>query len=78
MTPQPPPGIAVRKVVVSLDDGEWWAMDQDGDIRTFLTPERAVAWVKGVDKKAAKEGQSTATVIDWRNVPNGFTPPNRK
>jgi hypothetical protein len=69
------PKIDVRsqRVVVEYINGEWWLMLNDGSIEVFGTPEQALRRVQ----RAAAKGNKGATVtrIEWRNAPDGFTPP---
>lgn len=71
--------IRSRKVIVELErEGKaesWLTMDETGQIRNFPTPQGVVRWIKTRDRAAAARGVSTATMVEWRNVPDGFTPP---
>lgn len=65
-----------QKVVIEYkDDGgpEWWVMHDSGQVEVFDTAEWAL---KAVQKKAGRGNKTiTITRIEWRNVPDGFTPP---
>jgi hypothetical protein len=52
-----------------------WTMDEGAQVREFLTPEEVVRWVKRRDRAATRRGVSTMTTIEWRGMPDGFTPP---
>jgi hypothetical protein len=80
-TPNPLEGATFRKVIVEPaggDDGLLILDYQTGRIVWKDTPERAYAFIKAVDEAAAKRGESTITVIDWRGMPEGFTPPGEQ
>lgn len=49
--------------------------DQRGMVRCFDTPQQVMKWIKDRDQKAASRGQSTATVVEWCDMPEDFAPP---
>lgn len=52
---------------------EWWLMHDNGDIEVFDT---ASAALKAVQKRARRGNPGlTVTTLEWRNTPDGFTPP---
>ena len=70
--------LRVRKVVVQpseRDPRELLTMDEQGDVRAFGDPTQVVARVKSRDRRTAKRGRSTISVIEWRDMPTGFRPP---
>lgn len=70
------PHINVRKVIAeNLRDDYWLVMDEAGDVTEYSSAEAVVTAIKAVDAKALRKGVSTATVIEWRDVPAGFIPP---
>lgn len=52
---------------------EWWAMLPDGSVSVVDTASAALAEIQ----KAASRGNRgvTITTIEWRGVPDGWTPP---
>lgn len=68
-------GLDVRRVIVEVVDGAVFAMDDAGDVREHRDPVALVRWVKRRDEAAARRGVSTASVVEWRGMPEGFTPP---
>lgn len=74
MTKTPTPKPTVRRVIAehSADLG-WLTMTPEGDVDRHRTPAAIVRWVKARD---AREGTGfDVTVLEWRNVPENFTPP---
>lgn len=71
------PEIKVRKTIVCPDDDSdgFMTMDEQGNIAVHRTPEAVVQAVKTRDAAAARRGTSTATLIEWRDMPDGFVPP---
>ena len=65
-----------RRVIVEYrNDGgpEWWLMWYDGRIEVFDTAQAAFNAIS----RGARRGNRTVTIttIEWRNAPEGFTPP---
>jgi hypothetical protein len=62
-----------QATVVEHHDGEWLLMHDDGAVEVFETPSAALQSVR----RAAKRGNTsvTLTTVEWRNIPEGFTPP---
>lgn len=58
------------------DDGDILAMDENGVVRVFATPEAVVGWVRRRDTASAARGMSTATFMEWRGFPEGFQAPD--
>jgi hypothetical protein len=74
------------KVIVEPAQGMaydgWFALFPSGQIEWFQTPEEVVARVRRRDRgrmaAAKRQGQAPkalVTLIEWRKVPEGFTPP---
>lgn len=66
-------GARSQHVVIEFDLPDWTVMYHDGSVETFGTAEKALRSVQ----KESKRGNKTITVttIEWRNVPEGWTPP---
>jgi len=68
-----------RKVIVERQvhgrAESWLTMDDKGVIRNFPTPQEVIRWVKARDRAAASRGVNIATIVEWRDVPEGFVPP---
>lgn len=62
-----------RAVVEYHGAAEWWVLLPSGDVRIVTTPEAALRAVQ----RAAARGNKTITIttIEWRDTPEGFTPP---
>jgi hypothetical protein len=69
------PAIRARKTILFNNDGWVMSMDEDGQTGEYPSAAAAVAGVKRRDAQAAKRGESTATVLEWRDFPEGFEPP---
>lgn len=69
--------LAVRKVTIEPHpDGCLVGMDEDGQMYEWGTPAEAVAAIRARDALALKrKGTSTATVVEWRDMPADFTLP---
>lgn len=68
--------IAYRKTIISPREGGWLiGMDEDGQTREFTDPEDAVRFIARRDRRAFARGSSTVTLIEWRDMPDGFQPP---
>lgn len=67
----------IRKTVVAeFDNGGWLVMLNDGSVQWFATPVATLRAINREDKLTMKKtGDSVMTLIDWRNVPAGFSPP---
>lgn len=69
---------AVRALIVSPSKavpGLLLGVTERGQVETFESPERVVAWVEKRDAAAARRGRSTITVLTWQGMPEGFEPP---
>jgi hypothetical protein len=64
-----------RKLIIEPGDGCLLAMDGLGNVRSFQTPKQVLAFVKRIDRAAARIGHSTTTTIEWRDMPADFEPP---
>lgn len=63
-----------QKVVIEHKSaGEWWIMHDDGRIEEWDTAEHALKSAKRAAKK--RNLSVTVTEIEWRNVPDGWKPP---
>ena len=70
------PHFRIRKVTISPHEhGCLIGMDETGQLHEWPTPEAAVAAIRRRDSKAARLGESTATLIEWQGMPEGFEPP---
>lgn len=69
-------GARKQKVVVEYRDEtgpEWWVMFDDGQVESFDT---ASAALRAIRKAASRRNTTvTVTTVEWRNVPNGWKPP---
>ena len=66
----------IRKMTLSPHpDGPIIGMDETGQCHEWQSPEAAVLAIKRRDTRAARKGESTATVLEWRGMPEGFVPP---
>lgn len=67
-------GTRKQKVVIELrDHREWWVLHHDGRVEAFDTASHALRAVR----RAARRRNTgvTVTTIEWRNVPEDWTPP---
>lgn len=68
-----------QKVVIErrYDADEWLLLHPSGLVEIFLKPEDAFTSVQRSVKRTLRREKKHAviTVIEWRNVPDGFTPP---
>lgn len=70
------PQFKIRKTIAEhIGDGHFLTMDEDGQTAEYPTAERVVKALRCRDAAAAKRGDSTATLIEWVHVPEGFEPP---
>lgn len=70
------PAIRIRKMILSNHpDGPIIGMDETGQTYEWQNPAAAIYAIKLRDTRAARKGESTATVIEWRGMGEGFTPP---
>jgi hypothetical protein len=69
--------LRIRKVIVERQaDGTILAMDEAGWVREFLDAEAIVRTVKQHDARALRyRGESTVSVLEWRNMGDDFTLP---
>lgn len=67
--------LKVRKVIAEWQaDGTLLVMDEAGWVREFLDPATVVKTVRLHDRRALRyRDESTISIIDWRNCPEGFT-----
>jgi hypothetical protein len=65
----------IRKVIAEYSAGGCWlALDmRDGQMSEHPTPEHLVAAVKADDRKHGTGFD--VTIVEWRDTPDGFTPP---
>lgn len=70
-----------RRVIADYQ-GEWRGKDcwlsldvTTGDIGEWFGADELLAHVRKQDGRSAKAGVSRVTQIEWRNVPDGFKPP---
>lgn len=68
--------ITTRKSIVEACEDGYMAMDEEGFITVHRTAVEVVRALKRRDKANAQKGLSTATLIEWINVPEGFVPPS--
>lgn len=69
------PQFQYRKTIVSPHVDGLMAMDEDGQISVHPTPDALIKALQKRDKATARKGASTATLIEWRDMPEGFQPP---
>lgn len=72
------PAFNYRKTVASpVDDSgdAVIAMDENGDVAEYSSPQALVRSIRKRDAAAARRGDSTATLIEWVGMPVGFTAP---
>lgn len=68
------PKPAVRKVIIEFIDAAVMTLDmRDGQMAEYQTPEAAIRAIKKEDRKHGTGFD--VTVVEWRNAPAGFTPP---
>lgn len=70
------PAFSTRKIIAEPMGNGWWiTMDEDGRTCEFPSAWNLYAELQQTDRFFARQGISTATVIEWRNVPEGFEVP---
>jgi hypothetical protein len=68
--------IRIRKVTIERSGPDLLAMDEQGRIRVHPDSQSVTRWVRRRDADAKRRGRSTITVLEWRNMPPGFSPPS--
>ena len=62
-----------RAVIERHDAHEWWVLHHDGRVEAWDTAEYAL---RSVRKESRRRNTTvTITTVEWRNVPEGWTPP---
>lgn len=69
-----------KAVVERHSDREWWVMLPDGSIGVYRSARFALAAVRRHDEDVLDVTRSSVaivTTVEWRGVPDGWTPPTR-
>jgi len=53
---------------------EWWVLFDDGHVEVFDSAAYALAAIKRLARK--RNLDVTLTTVEWRDVPDGWTPPS--
>lgn len=65
--------VVIERHQQSNEHPEWWVMFNSGAIEVFDTADAAL---KAVNRRSLRGNKTiTITRIEWRNVPDGWTPP---
>lgn len=67
--------VSQQTAVVEHDGGAWMVLHANGDVRGYAT---ALAAFRAVAARAHRANVAvTLTRVEWRNVPDGFVPPQK-
>lgn len=70
------PEVKARRVVAEFDRDGVFVMWPGGGVSLFADAETVVRIIRKTDRiDAVRDDAIVATVIDWRNTPEGFVPP---
>jgi hypothetical protein len=68
-----------REAIIEHDRGDWLVMLNDGAVHVRRSARAALRLVKRWDRAAsARDNCSVITIIEWRNVPQGFVEPEEE
>ena len=67
--------IVERSCVYGSHANVWLVMTSSGDVSEFETAEQAYASIQRREKRKVGKARARVTAIEWRGVPEGWTPP---
>lgn len=69
--------MTTHRVIAEPDDGDGWlAMDDAGRVRRYPSAPALRRAVERRDRREAGRRGIVVTMIEWRDVPEGFVPPD--